>query len=145
MSNQHPDFVLPKDFCANPREAYTIPAYFYTQQAAFEHEKERVFTNSWICMAHGSEVAQLMITSLVRLLVRTSLSCVDVIAYCGLFIMSVRIVGTNYSVGKVKQRMSLLAPIMPGPSSSTVNWHMPVTARMSLILIKIGRRFSRCA
>lgn len=58
MSNQHPDFVLPKDFCANPREAYTIPAYFYTQQAAFEHEKERVFTNSWICMAHGSEVAQ---------------------------------------------------------------------------------------
>lgn len=58
MSNQHPDFVLPKTFVQTRVRLYTIPAYFYTQQAAFEHEKERVFTNSWICMAHGSEVSQ---------------------------------------------------------------------------------------
>lgn len=145
MSNQHPDFVLPKDFCANPREAYTIPAYFYTQQAAFEHEKERVFTNSWICMAHGSEVAQPN-DYITREIIGENIVIVrgrDSVLRAFYNVCPHR--GTNYSVGKVKQRMSLLAPIMPGPSSSTVNWHMPVTARMSLILIKIGRRFSRCA
>lgn len=39
MSNLSPDFVLPENFCANPQEAWTIPARFYTDQNAFEHEK----------------------------------------------------------------------------------------------------------
>ncbi|SUI46635.1 Uncharacterised protein [Serratia marcescens] len=39
MSTLIPEFTLPKDFCADAREAYTIPARFYTHQAAFEHEK----------------------------------------------------------------------------------------------------------
>lgn len=58
MSTVIPALTLPKDFCADAREAYTIPAQFYTHPAAFDHEKERVFANSWICVAHGSEVAQ---------------------------------------------------------------------------------------
>ena len=37
MSNLSPDFVLPENFCANPQEAWTIPARFYTDQNAFEH------------------------------------------------------------------------------------------------------------
>lgn len=57
MSNLSPDFVLPENFCANPQEAWTIPARFYTDQNAFEHEKENVFAKSWICVAHSSELA----------------------------------------------------------------------------------------
>ncbi len=30
---------------------------FYTDQNAFEHEKENVFAKSWICVAHSSELA----------------------------------------------------------------------------------------
>lgn len=58
MSNLSPDFTLPINFCANPQDARTIPARFYTDSQAFEHEKERIFANSWICVAHGSEVAR---------------------------------------------------------------------------------------
>ena len=54
MSNLSPDFVLPENFCANPQEAWTIPARFYTDQNAFEHEKENVFAKSWICVAPSS-------------------------------------------------------------------------------------------
>lgn len=57
MSNLSPDFVLPENFCANPQEAWTIPARFYTDQNAFEHEKENVFAKSWICVAHSIELA----------------------------------------------------------------------------------------
>ncbi|SYD73271.1 benzoate 1,2-dioxygenase [Klebsiella pneumoniae] len=58
MSNLSPDFTLPINFCDNPQDAWTIPARFYTDSQAFEHEKERIFANSWICVAHGSEVAR---------------------------------------------------------------------------------------
>lgn len=58
MSNLSPDFTLPINFCANPQDAWTITARFYTDSQAFEHEKERIFANSWICVAHGSEVAR---------------------------------------------------------------------------------------
>ncbi|WP_432503897.1 aromatic ring-hydroxylating oxygenase subunit alpha [Serratia sarumanii] len=58
MSTLIPEFTLPKDFCADAREAYTIPARFYTHQAAFEHEKEQVFATSWICVAHRSELTE---------------------------------------------------------------------------------------
>ena len=54
MSNLSPDFTLPINFCANPQDAWTIPARFYTDSQAFEHEKERIFANSWICVAHGA-------------------------------------------------------------------------------------------
>lgn len=43
MSNLSPDFTLPINFCANPQDAWTIPARFYTDSQAFEHEKERIF------------------------------------------------------------------------------------------------------
>lgn len=57
MSNLSPDFTLPINFCANPQDARPFrPVYIPT--AAFEHEKERIFANSWICVAHGSEVAR---------------------------------------------------------------------------------------
>ena len=46
MSNLSPDFVLPENFCANPQEAWTIPAVFLTNQNAFEHEKENVFAKA---------------------------------------------------------------------------------------------------
>ena len=46
MSNLSPDLVLPENFCANPQDAWTIPARFYTDQNAFEHEKENVFAKS---------------------------------------------------------------------------------------------------
>lgn len=58
MSNLSSEFTLPKDFCANPRLAWTIPAPFYTQPQVFDHEKENIFARSWICVAHGSEVAE---------------------------------------------------------------------------------------
>ncbi len=49
---------LPADFCTNPEEAYTLPANFYTKASVFEHEKEAIFARSWICVGHGSEVAE---------------------------------------------------------------------------------------
>ncbi|MBP6346074.1 MAG: ring-hydroxylating oxygenase subunit alpha [Neisseriaceae bacterium] len=48
---------LPQDFCQNPDVAYTLPKEYYTDQAVFEHEKETIFTKSWLCVAHGSELA----------------------------------------------------------------------------------------
>lgn len=49
---------LPEDFCANPDVAWTFPKVFYTSSQVFEHEKEAIFAKSWICVAHGSELAQ---------------------------------------------------------------------------------------
>lgn len=49
---------LPADFCANHDHAYTLPAHFYNSPAVFEHEQEKIFAHSWICVAHRSEVAQ---------------------------------------------------------------------------------------
>ncbi len=50
--------TLPKDFCANPEVAYTFPKRFYTDAGVFEHEKEAIFAKSWLCVAHGSELAK---------------------------------------------------------------------------------------
>lgn len=49
--------TLPQDFCADPNEAWTFPKVFYTSSQVFEREKEEIFAKSWICVAHGSEVA----------------------------------------------------------------------------------------
>ncbi|MDE9567287.1 ring-hydroxylating oxygenase subunit alpha, partial [Xenorhabdus bovienii] len=57
MSIQDPYFTLPRNFCANPAEAYTMPARFYTSQDVFDYEKEAIFAKSWICVAHRSELA----------------------------------------------------------------------------------------
>ncbi|MBR9828167.1 MAG: Rieske 2Fe-2S domain-containing protein [Oceanospirillales bacterium] len=38
--------------------AWTIPAQYYTSAEIFETEKETIFANSWVCVAHGSEVAE---------------------------------------------------------------------------------------
>ena len=38
--------------------AWTIPARYYTTDDAFEFEKENIFANSWVCVAHCSEVAE---------------------------------------------------------------------------------------
>lgn len=35
-----------------------FPKVFYTSSQVFEHEKEAIFAKSWICVAHGSELAQ---------------------------------------------------------------------------------------
>ncbi len=49
---------LPDDFCADPENAWTLPARYYTSEEAFEYEKEKIFANSWICVAHRSELAE---------------------------------------------------------------------------------------
>lgn len=49
---------LPADFCSNHEHAYTIPSTFYTSDSVFEHEKEKIFAHSWICLGHRSEVAE---------------------------------------------------------------------------------------
>lgn len=38
--------------------AWTIPAPYYTSEAIFEEEKEKIFANTWICVAHISELAE---------------------------------------------------------------------------------------
>ena len=38
--------------------AWTVPAPYYTSEEIFEVEKEKFFANSWVCVAHGSEVAE---------------------------------------------------------------------------------------
>jgi phenylpropionate dioxygenase-like ring-hydroxylating dioxygenase large terminal subunit len=49
---------LAPDFCADPERAYTLPASYYTDQRVFEREKEQIFANHWVCVAHRSEVAE---------------------------------------------------------------------------------------
>ncbi|CAG2159951.1 aromatic ring-hydroxylating oxygenase subunit alpha [Cupriavidus numazuensis] len=49
---------LPADFCADDENAWTLPASYYTKEAVFEYEKEKIFANSWICVAHRSELAE---------------------------------------------------------------------------------------
>ncbi len=42
----------------NIDNAWTIPAPYYTSEAIFEAEKEKIFANSWVCVSHSSEVAE---------------------------------------------------------------------------------------
>jgi phenylpropionate dioxygenase-like ring-hydroxylating dioxygenase large terminal subunit len=48
---------LPADFCQNIEHAYTLPAKYYTSEQVFEYEKEHIFAKTWLCLCHGSEVA----------------------------------------------------------------------------------------
>ncbi|QGZ66708.1 aromatic ring-hydroxylating oxygenase subunit alpha [Paraburkholderia acidisoli] len=48
---------LPADFCARHENAWTIPASFYTSETVYRHEEKKIFEDTWICVAHRSEVA----------------------------------------------------------------------------------------
>ena len=50
--------TLPQDFCVDPDNAWTFPKVFYTSSQVYEREKEEIFAKSWICVAHGSELAK---------------------------------------------------------------------------------------
>jgi len=47
---------LNPEFCADPDNAWTMPAEYYTSDAVYQYEKEKIFANSWICVAHRSEL-----------------------------------------------------------------------------------------
>ncbi|WP_018153118.1 aromatic ring-hydroxylating oxygenase subunit alpha [Leeia oryzae] len=49
---------LDDNFCADIDNAHTLPARYYTAEEVFAHEKEHIFARSWLCLGHGSEVAQ---------------------------------------------------------------------------------------
>lgn len=49
---------ISKDTNKNIDNAWTIPARYYTSEAIFEFEKEKIFAGNWVCVAHGSEVAE---------------------------------------------------------------------------------------
>jgi carnitine monooxygenase subunit len=49
---------LPADFCTNPDLAWTIPASYYTAEAVYKAEEKKIFENTWICVAHRSELAE---------------------------------------------------------------------------------------
>jgi phenylpropionate dioxygenase-like ring-hydroxylating dioxygenase large terminal subunit len=48
---------LPENFCTDADLAYTLPARFYTNPQIFAAEEQHILAKSWICVAHGSEVA----------------------------------------------------------------------------------------
>lgn len=96
MSNLSPDFTLPINFCANPQDAWTIPARFYTDSQAFEREKERIFANSWICVAHGSEVARPNDYVPGRSSAKISLSSAAATTFCAPSITSAHTAATSY-------------------------------------------------
>ncbi|MFC4930184.1 aromatic ring-hydroxylating oxygenase subunit alpha [Massilia sp. GCM10023247] len=52
------ELALSPDFCADAENAWTLPKSYYTDAAVFEHEKEKIFAHSWICVAHRSELAE---------------------------------------------------------------------------------------
>lgn len=54
MNAKHP---LSLDDFTDIDNAWTIPAQYYTSDEIFEIEKEKFFANSWVCVAHSSEVA----------------------------------------------------------------------------------------
>ncbi len=54
MNAKHP---LSLDDFTDIENAWTIPAQYYTSDEIFETEKEKFFANSWVCVAHSSEVA----------------------------------------------------------------------------------------
>jgi carnitine monooxygenase subunit len=57
--HKQPDLPkLPADFCANPDLAWTIPASYYTAESVYKAEEKRIFEDTWICVAHRSELAE---------------------------------------------------------------------------------------
>ncbi|WP_321839650.1 aromatic ring-hydroxylating oxygenase subunit alpha [Paraburkholderia bannensis] len=57
--HKQPDLPkLPADFCANPELAWTIPASYYTAESVYKAEEKRIFEDTWICVAHRSELAE---------------------------------------------------------------------------------------
>lgn len=129
MSTLIPEFTLPKDFCADAREAYTIPARFYTHQAAFEHEKEQVFATSWICVAHRSELAQPN-DYITREIIGENILVVrgrDNVLRA--FTTSARTAATSCWRATAGRKTSSPALITHGRSSWTANWRTRATAK----------------
>jgi len=42
----------------DPENSWTLPSAYYSHDSVFEIEKERIFARQWICVAHGSELAE---------------------------------------------------------------------------------------
>ena len=82
MSTLIPEFTLPKDFCADAREAYTIPARFYTHQAAFEHEKSRCSPPAGFAWRTAASLPNRTTTSPARSSVKTFWWCVAATTCC---------------------------------------------------------------
>lgn len=49
---------LPEGFCKDAKEAYTLPAKYYTSKEVFDYEAEKIFAKDWICVAHICEVSK---------------------------------------------------------------------------------------
>ncbi|STV53180.1 benzoate 1,2-dioxygenase [Klebsiella pneumoniae subsp. pneumoniae] len=96
MSNLSPDFTLPINFCANPQDAWTIPARFYTDSQAFEHEKERIFANSWIASPTAARSPGRTITLPGRSSAKISLSSAAATTFCAPSITSAHTAATSY-------------------------------------------------
>jgi choline monooxygenase len=47
-----------KEAHSDINNAWTIPAAYYTSEAIYQIEKEKIFTNAWVCVSHRSEVAE---------------------------------------------------------------------------------------
>ena len=77
-----PEFTLPKDFCADAREAYTIPARFYTHRAAFEHEKSRCSPPAGFAWRTAASLPNRTTTSPARSSVKTFWWCVAATTCC---------------------------------------------------------------
>ena len=145
MSNLSPDFTLPINFCANPQDAWTIPARFYTDSQAFEHEKERIFANSWICVAHGSEVARPN-DYITREIIGENIVIVrgrDNILRAFYNVCPHR--GHQLLSGEGKAKNVIPAPITRGPSSWTAISPTPATAKTWRISIAKKLRLCRFA
>ena len=82
MSTLIPEFTLPKDFCADAREAYTIPARFYTHRAAFEHEKSRCSPPAGFAWRTAASLPNRTTTSPARSSVKTFWWCVAATTCC---------------------------------------------------------------
>ena len=144
MSNLSPDFVLPENFCANPQEAWTIPARFYTDQNAFEHEKENVFAKSWICVAHSSELANAN-DYVTREIIGESIVLVrgrDKVLRAFYNVCPHR--GHQLLSGEGKAKNVITCPYHAWAFKLDVIWPMRVTAKTSPISIATKRNWFRC-
>lgn len=144
MSNLSPDFVLPENFCANPQEAWTIPARFYTDQNAFEHEKENVFAKSWICVAHSSELANAN-DYVTREIIGESIVLVrgrDKVLRAFYNVCPHR--GHQLLSGEGKAKNVITCPYHAWAFKLDGNWPMHVTAKTSPISIATKRNWFRC-
>ncbi|MEL6218690.1 MAG: aromatic ring-hydroxylating dioxygenase subunit alpha [Pseudomonadota bacterium] len=59
--NKHPSFLRQPDdqpFRADPKQSFTLPARYYTDQDVFDAEKPAIFYRTWHYAGHVSQVAE---------------------------------------------------------------------------------------